>query len=228
MSRPRVKAALALLLLVPVPSFGVASALWWFPGSAGGAFLFTACKVWLLLFPLAWWRLVEGGALSFRMARVSGLTAGALSGLVISLVILGAFFLGGAQLVSRPHLAARLAAFGLDRLWRYAAGAAYWILVNSLLEEYVWRWFCTRQCEVIWSRPAAIALSAVFFALHHAVALSAYMTPGPVLLCSAGIAVGGALWSWLYLRYRTIWPGYVSHALVDLAVFAAGAWVLFS
>ena len=50
----------------------------------------------------------------------------------------------------------------------------------------------------------------------------------PVTLISAlGIFIGGAAWSWCYVRYQSIWPGYLSHALVDLAVFAVGYHIIF-
>ena len=42
-----------------------------------------------------------------------------------------------------------------------------------------------------------------------------------------GIFIGGTVWSGLYLRYRSIWPGYASHAIVDVAVFGIGWWVIF-
>jgi membrane protease YdiL (CAAX protease family) len=41
------------------------------------------------------------------------------------------------------------------------------------------------------------------------------------------VFTGGAIWSWLYVRYRSIWPGYLSHAIVDVAVFAVGWWIIF-
>ena len=46
-------------------------------------------------------------------------------------------------------------------------------------------------------------------------------------LCSFGIFLGGAIWSGLYVKYRSIWPCYLSHAIVDLCVFAIGAWMMF-
>jgi membrane protease YdiL (CAAX protease family) len=31
----------------------------------------------------------------------------------------------------------------------------------------------------------------------------------------------------MYIKYRSIWPGYVSHALVDLCIFGLGAYIVF-
>ena len=41
-------------------------------------------------------------------------------------------------------------------------------------------------------------------------------------------ALGGMAWSWCYVRFGSIWPAYVSHAIVDVAVFAVGWDLLFN
>jgi membrane protease YdiL (CAAX protease family) len=44
---------------------------------------------------------------------------------------------------------------------------------------------------------------------------------------SLGVFVGGLLWSWLLRRHGSLVPGYLSHILVDLAIFVVGASMLF-
>ena len=61
--------------------------------------------------------------------------------------------------------------------------------------------------------------SALAFTLHHVVALSAHFDGPLVPLASLGVFLGGLTWSFLYLRYRSVWPCYVSHAIVDLPIF---------
>ena len=39
------------------------------------------------------------------------------------------------------------------------------------------------------------------------------------------LVAGGVIWSWFYLRYRHIWPGYVSHVLADVAIFIM-TWII--
>ena len=48
-----------------------------------------------------------------------------------------------------------------------------------------------------------------------------------VVLGSLGVFIGGVTWSWMYRKYRSVWVPYVSHAMVDIAIFAVGADVLF-
>jgi membrane protease YdiL (CAAX protease family) len=68
----------------------------------------------------------------------------------------------------------------------------------------------------------AVILAGIIFTVHHVIVLKAYFHWDITLLASAGILIGGCAWSALYLRYRSIWPGYVSHVIVDVAVFAIG------
>jgi hypothetical protein len=46
-------------------------------------------------------------------------------------------------------------------------------------------------------------------------------------VASTGVFIGGVIWAWLYSRYRSIWPGWISHVLADIAVFGVGWWLLF-
>jgi len=116
---------------------------------------------------------------------------------------------------------------GLNTALPYLAGAAGWTFINSLMEEYVYRWFIVRQCEALMNGPAAVIASAAIFTAHHVVAVTQYLEPLLAFLASAGVFAGGVIWSWLYLRYRSIWPCWISHVLADIAVFGVGWWLLF-
>jgi hypothetical protein len=116
---------------------------------------------------------------------------------------------------------------GLGSAESFLAAAAGWTLVNSLMEEYVYRWFLFRQCEALIKRPAAILVSAAIFSAHHVIAVSQYLEPSLVVIASTGVFVGGAIWSWLFAQYRSVWPCWLSHVLADIAVFTLGWWLLF-
>jgi uncharacterized protein len=217
----------ALALLLPAPSVGVLCGMVLFPNSLLGTVLFGASKVWLFGLPAVWLKWVDRQPYSLSVPRHGGLAMGLFSGLAISAFILAAFLAFAGTFIDRGILIEKLRAIGLGSPAAFAGGAAYWILVNSVLEEYVWRWFCFEQfSRLMQPRPAALC-AAAGFTLHHAVALSVYMNPAAVLLCSLGVFAGGAIWSLMYARYRSIWPGYLSHAIVDLCIFGLGAYLLF-
>jgi hypothetical protein len=222
----RRRALVALLVLAPVPSLGVVAAMVVAPGPLGHG-LFLAAKLWLLAFPAAWYVLVERGRPSWSPPRRGGLAAGLLSGIAMAAVIAAAALAAGVRTLDATALRAAAAAMGLGTPAAYLAGAAAWTLANSLVEEYVWRWFVLTQCERLAGATAAVVLSSAFFTAHHVLALSRYLTPGLTLLASAGVFAGGVVWAGLYLRYRSIWPGWLSHVLADVAVFALGWLLLF-
>lgn len=221
----RFHAVLALLLLAPVPSLAVALALVEQPGPAGRV-LFVAAKLWILLLPLGWHVLVDGGRPGWSPPRRGGLPMGAALGVASAAAIAAAFWLLEER-VDPSALGATAELMGISTPPRYLAGAAYWVLVNSVLEEYVWRWFVYVQLERLVPPATAVLGSALAFTAHHVVALQVYLPWGLALLASGGVLIGGATWSWCYLRYRSVWPGWVAHAIADVAVFAVGWRLIF-
>ena len=221
------KAILSLLLLVPAPSIGVLFGMILFPEAVLGKAVFAISKVWLFGFPVLWYLLVDKGKFSLSPARKGGFGFGILSGLAVSGIILAAYLLLGNSLLDKAFMTEKMNEIGLASWPVYIGGAAYWICVNSVLEEYLWRWFVVRQCEGLFKPMMAVIASAIFFTLHHTIAMSTFMPWFPTMMCSLGIFIGGALWSWMYVKYDSIWPGYVSHAIVDLCIFAIGALMIF-
>ncbi len=84
-----------------------------------------------------------------------------------------------------------------------------------------------REFENLAGSLRAVFLSALAFTLHHVIALRVYLGWEGVVPAAAGVFTGGILWSACYVRYRSIWPGYISHAIVDIAVFGVGFHLIF-
>jgi uncharacterized protein len=223
----RRRALYALILLAPVPSIGVTAAMVAAPGPFGHG-IFLAAKAWLLIFPAAWYLVVEKGRPSWSPPRRGGLLTGALSGVVMGAVVVAAGAVAVHQGLDPAELSAAAREMGLGSAPAFLAGAAAWTFVNSLIEEYVYRWFVFGQCERLLGGRAAIWAAAAVFTAHHVIAVSRYLDAGLTILASAGVFTGGVIWAWLYRRYRSIWPGWISHVVVDAAVFGVGWWLLFA
>ena len=224
----RRRAWVALLLLVPVPSIGAAAALFWWPETVAGKAVFLAAKLWIAVLPLIWLKVVDRGPLSWSPPRRGGFGVAAALGLASASLIFAAFVAAwhwGA--VDAGMVADRAAKTGLNHLSLYLAGALYWIAVNSLMEEYVWRWFVFRKFEELLGGSAGVIAAGLAFTAHHVIALAAQFNWEITLLGSLGVFAGGAAWSWLYRRYRSVWPCYVSHAIVDIPIFVIGYWLVF-
>ena len=220
------KARLALALLVPAPSLGVIAAMWIWPGPFGQA-IYAFAKFWLLAFPAFWWFRVDRGRLGFSPLKRGGLGVGALTGLVVAGSVFVGYALFGKFVIDVDLMRATAAEVGFDRKAFYLGLVTYLSFVNSLGEEYVWRWFVYRKSETLWGATAATFLTAVFFSIHHAFALYPQFGWPLTIIGSTGTFVGSLIWSWLYRRYGSLWPAYVSHAIIDLSIFAVGWKVLF-
>ena len=120
-----------------------------------------------------------------------------------------------------------LNAAGIDSAIKYFGLVLYLTLINSLIEEYVFRWFMIEQLKKLVPAVAAVLLSALIFMAHHTVVLVAYVPWHFNVLASVGVLTGGLLWSFLYFKYRQIWPSYFSHIGADIGVFLIGYHALF-
>lgn len=159
----------------------------------------------------------------------AGLGLGLAFGLAIAGAMLALYFgwLADTSLFADtgPSVRRKLQEVGLLSPTKYVVLSVVIVLVHSLAEEYYWRWFTFAQLSRLLGLPLALALSSVAFVGHHVLVLHVYF-PGrvwtAVLPFSLAIAVGGAFWAWLYARTRTIYSSWLSHALVDAAIFVIG------
>ncbi len=222
------RAVLALALLLPAPSLGVAFGMIWFPDTALGATVFALSKLWVFALPVTWLIMVDKKPLSWSPPKLGGFGIAALLGVGMSAAIILVYAVIPDETLNADRLRTAVLAVGLGSPGKYLAGAAYWIAVNSVLEEYVWRWFVVRQIGTIATARVAVVGSAAAFTVHHIVAMQVYLSWPIVALAATGIFLGAATWSWCYVRFQSVWPGYLSHAIVDVAVFAVGYTVLFT
>ena len=219
---------LALLGLVLVAIAPTVSVITGFALIAGiiAALVFVFTKLWMFGLPALWYLKVEGGERSYSMPREGGWTISVLLGMGMIFVIAIAYFLLGDLVLRSEDLHEILEPFGLTVPWKLAIGILFWIFINSVLEEYVFRWFITSKLEqILGGKWRPILLSAGIFTLHHTIALAFFIDPLGNALASLGVFIGGVIFSWIYVQYRSIWVAWVAHALADVAIFAI-AWQL--
>ena len=224
---------IALFLIVPAQSLGVGAMLLVFPGVTG-KMLGAVSRFWMLAFPVFWTLGIERRRPVLTLPTSRGLFAGILTGLPMFLIILGAYALV-AQNIDLQPLRNRARETGFDQPYLFLLVFVYIVFINSFLEEYVWRWFVFRQIELF--VPAgtgsmaggsfAALGSALLFTVHHVVALFAWVNFPIVVLGSVGVFLGALVWSLLFAKYRSLWPGYLSHVLADLAILVIGFDLLF-
>ena len=181
--------------------------------------------------PLVWVLAVQRAGLRFKPPGRAGLIEGGLFGLLV-LAAMMALYHGwlkpvgylGPQSPAAAAILDKVQGFGLDTLWKYVALGAFYSLFHSGLEEYYWRWFVFGQLRRLIPVNRAILVSSIGFMLHHILLLAAYFgwfSPATWLF-SAAVAVGGAYWAWLYQRSDSLWGPWLSHLVIDAAIFIVG------
>jgi uncharacterized protein len=158
-----------------------------------------------------------------------GLAFGFGFGLLVAAAMLALFFGGVGRSPLFAETPAKVYRLLCDMNWatpgRYLLLGVSYALGHSLLEEYYWRWFTFGWLRRYTPLGAAIALSALGFTAHHVVLLAVYF-PGRfwalALPLSLGVAAGGAVWAWLYERSGSLYAAWISHGLVDAAIFVIG------
>ena len=223
----RRRTILALLLVGMAPSvstllsFGVGDGV-----ASQVIFVFT--KIWLFAVPLYWFLKIDRGTISWSKPEHGGYAMAVGLGFAMSGLMMGAWLLLG-KWIDADLLRDALEPVGLLDIRLYVVAAIYWILINSLLEEYVFRWFLVIKSEaLVGPGNSAIILSALIFVVHHTVALAVFGFPWWAnLIASVSVFIGGAVFSWLYVRYRSVWIPYIAHAICDIVVFTVGAFIIF-
>ena len=211
-----------LSALVPAPSLGVLFGMILFPDTTLGKAVFAATKIWMTALPFVWWRLNRGCEKPWGKCGKSGIAASLAAGVAIFAVIVGAYALLGDIFIDKEFFAGKMREAGLGDKRVFFGALIYWIFVNSLLEEIVWRWFVTNRFTELAKPAAAVALSGLCFTLHHILAMSVFFPARTNLVASAGVFAGGVLFSWLFIRCKSVWPPYIAHVFADVAVFGIG------
>jgi len=102
-------------------------------------------------------------------------------------------------------------------------------LIHSYLEEYYWRWFVFVRLRDYLPDGQAMLVSSLGFMAHHVILLATFFGWDSPLtwLFSAGVAIGGYVWAWLYRHTGNLLYPWISHLIVDAAIFTLGYFLVF-
>lgn len=173
---------------------------------------------------------MKSAAPNYKKSLIAGVSLGLL--ICLSMYFLYAFALKplGVMDSAQTEVKAKLKEMQIGSVFVFACIAIGYALVHSLLEEYYWRWFVFGNLTKVSSLSVAVTISSIGFAAHHVIVLARYFgwsNPWTYLL-SACIAIGGAIWAWLYQRHGTLLGPWVSHGLVDAMIFVIGYQMIFA
>ena len=229
----RRQALLALCLVSLMPTTSILFAYSWSDSELAGQAFFVFAKLWIIAIPIYWLYRVEANNFSLRellgldSLNSSSRNEAIISGLGMFGIIVGTYAVLGDS-IDVTLMKEEIGATGLLNPTTFFLGAIYWITLNSLVEEFVFRQFVgDRLLELTGSNFASVAGSAAVFTLHHTVALTYYFELWQNALAPIAILGAGATWSILWLRHRSLAACWISHAIADVAVFGVAYLILF-
>ncbi|HPA46621.1 MAG TPA: CPBP family intramembrane metalloprotease [bacterium] len=228
----RVRLWISLLLAMTVP---MAGSLFYFVILAGtplGKVLFLITKLFLVFWPIAAIALTTGfhrTGLAFDWRKhFHALPLGGLSGLLIagSVFLLYLFTpLGDYVRLHADTIHAKVEEIGV--LEHYILFGIFVSMIHSFLEEYYWRWFVFGSLDRLVKPLPAYFLANLAFAAHHYVILGCYFSFWGAFFFGTCVGLGGALWCWMYRKQNSLAGIWLSHTLVDLAIFSIGYNLIF-
>lgn len=178
--------------------------------------------------PLAWWGLRRLPLRPLPRPGLGDLLLGLAWGLIVAAGMAGLYGLwlrpSGLLAGAGAAIAHKTRSLGLATPAAFAATAVFYAVIHSLLEEYYWRWFVFGRLRDTLPWGAAATLSSVAFGAHHFLLLGVFFgaaSPG-TWLCGLAVIVGGAVWAAMYQWRGNLYACWLSHALVDAALFAVG------
>tara|TARA_B100001175_G_scaffold286150_1_gene267665 strand:+ start:380 stop:1012 length:633 start_codon:yes stop_codon:yes gene_type:complete len=210
-----------------MPTISILFTYSWSESELQGQIFFVFAKLWYILIPVYWIYRIEESRLMFGETNYNGMAESLISGIIMFVVIAVIFLLFG-ETIDVELMKLEIGATGLLNLPLFIVGMIYWITINSLVEELVFRQFIgDRLLEITEREYITVFFSAAIFTCHHTVLLSLYFDPWQNALASLGIFIAGVTWSVLWLRHRSLFVCWLSHAIADLAVFGIAYLILF-
>ena len=226
------KAIVALSLILPAPLIGVSSSFH-MPSIRTpftdeieiGKIIWALAKVWLMVLPVVWLLCIDQGKLSWSPTNRKGVLAGLVWSVLFAIIIFVLYGLFRGTLIP-PSAKHQIFELGITSPAHFFIFASAMSLGNSLMEEYVWRWFVFSKFKLLLGVWPAIILSAFFFTVHHIVIMWNFGSLWLVFLGSIGLFTGAIIWAWLYNKYNSIWPGWICHVAADTAIMWITWWII--
>jgi len=234
-SSPRLaRAELGVLILAMLfPS--VATWLFFvvFQQTGGAQLTYTICKIAQFALPVIWIFGVLRVRPNLRKPDARGVGSGLLFGAAVFAAMMVGYFGWFRQSVllgdAPAALLGKVTTLGVATPLSFIAVAVFYSLVHSALEEYYWRWFVYGRLRRHVPMMAALVLGSLAFMAHHVILIGVFFQPNwpLVALFSLGVAVGGAVWAWIYERSGSLLGPWLSHLLIDAVLMTIGYDMIF-
>ena len=183
-------------------------------------------RIFLITLPFVWIVLIDKKKFSFVKFKKNGLWTGSFVGLAIGagIVVVYFAFLRDVLDFSQVKMKAEQLKFSNQYFILFAIFLTFF---NSSIEEYYWRWFGFTKMKNILPKSSVYLLNAVGFATHHVILMLVFFEIGVGIILGVGVFVGGLIFSYLFDRFESTFPGWITHLLIDAALMIIGYDILF-
>ncbi len=223
---------IVLLPAMLIPAIAALFYFVWLKDSEAAQPVYGSAKIFILSWPIIATILILRRPLGWKIqpitAHLRAIPMGLLSGVGIAALIALLMTTPLANLVKSASGSIEKKVIDLGVEEHFLLFAICLSLFHSLLEEYYWRWFVYGNLRNLVSRPAAHAIAAVGFSLHHIVVTSQFFPLAWALFFSLSVGIGGFFWSWIYQRQGTLAGAWASHAVVDAALMTVAYTMMYS
>lgn len=144
---------------------------------------------------------------------------GSLIGLLMaSVVSLVALINWDTLMLVSPIINEKISSFSLLANY-FVATAIIFSIFHSLFEEWYWRWFVGKGLELSLKPITTTIFGSLAFTAHHIIILSQIFAWPLTIFFSFGVFLAGVIWSTLYSKTNNLTASWISHAMVDFAIF---------
>lgn len=222
---------LVLIVISTLPFF--ASLVYFLPAEPSPWFmnLLAFTKAFLFVCPILFWKFLKlPGSWKDFVSLLKGplikrqLVLGIGLGLLMSAVVLLAF--ESLSDVARNEMLSRVAKkiSVLKIAEHFLLYGIVLSFVHSLLEEFYWRFFVFNAWKTKLPKNAFSAhiVAGLAFTLHHFTVTVHYFDLSFGLILGLGVWAAGVIWSYVYIKERSLLGVWISHIIVDVALISIG------
>ena len=160
--------------------------------------------------------------LHFRKTDRKSLLVSIVSGLILMIIIVGAFIVLR-QFIDIDSLLLELEKVGVTATV-FPFIALYILFGNSLLEEFFFRGLLPNSLNHIRYR---LLIPSFFFAIYHVSIFLTWFSLPLLALAVAGLWIGGIIFQLANERSRTILPSWIIHMFADVGVLIVGVYIFY-
>ena len=149
------------------------------------------------------------------------LTISLLVGIVVFLIIIGAYFLLG-NLFDLSNITSSLTNDIGVSLDNFIYVSIYITIFNSFLEEFFFRGFAFLTLKKYSNLKFSFIFSAITFALYHVAMMITWISIPLLIMTIIGLFIGGLIFNYFNYKYNNLYPSWFIHMFANIAINTIG------